>query len=295
MNFPRIYEAVFFHPWSITEAGHAAIVDVLVSATAQKVLEREHQHELAKLSLQVGLAPELAKRPTEDFFHNPIEQMEIKNGIARIPIKGAMGKHLSMMEKKCGGLSYSDIAEDLLAANANPNVRGIVLDINSPGGMTNGAGDVAQIVADIQRAEKKPIFAFTDMQMCSAAYWIASGATGIYATPFSWVGSIGAMIPVLDYSEAYKQKGIAVDIIRGGKHKGAGFPGTKLSDEQRQHLQDIVDASYKAFTDHVSQFRGHITSETMQGQVFNGSRAKDLELVDGLVNSIEEVFAKIAA
>jgi ClpP class serine protease len=76
--------------------------------------------------------------------------------------------------------------------------------------------------------------------------------------------------------------GIKVEVIRNqeGKFKAVGVSGTSLSDEQRSHLQDRVQASFDEFRRAVESARPNIQPERMQGQTFTGTEAKAAGLVD---------------
>ena len=114
---------------------------------------------------------------------------------------------------------------------ANPNVQRIVLDIDSPGGTVAGTPEAAAQIAAANKVKR--VDAWTGNLMCSAAYYLAAGCRGVYAAPSATVGSIGVYLPVVDRSEMYKAMGVKVDIIKSGKYKGMGFPGTSLTDDQR--------------------------------------------------------------
>lgn len=267
MRFQRIIEHVYCRPWLITAQGWDSI------------------HRLVSERI---LRPQ-AERPKEDFFGDPLPQMRIDGNTAIIPVDGVIGRKFGMMEKQCGAVDVLDIGEDLKNAVSNSMVKTIILDVNSPGGTVGGVPELASQVAAANNI--KPVFAFAGDMMCSAAYWISAGAERIYATPSSDVGSIGVFVPWIDRSKQFEEMGLSVDIIRAGKFKGMGYPGTSLTDEQRQLIQDDVDETYGNFAGFVTQYRTGVTSETMQGQSFSGERASKLGLVTGLVDDINGVLA----
>jgi protease-4 len=117
--------------------------------------------------------------------------------------------------------------------------------------------------------------------MCSAAYWLASGASAIVATPSADVGSIGVYLPVLDVTGYYDNLGVKVELLKSGDLKAPGFPGTSLSDAQRADLQAGVDAVYGMFTRHVKAHR-RTGDEAMRGQSMMGEQAHAVGLVDSL-------------
>jgi ClpP class serine protease len=128
---------------------------------------------------------------------------------------------------------------------------------------------------------------------CSAAYWLASQAQSIMMDQSALVGSIGVYLPIADQSERYKQAGVKMDVIKGGKFKGMGIPGTTLTEEQRAQLQSRVDYIYGQFKAAVRTGRGmDIRDEDMQGQDFFGAQAMEAGLVDAIA-SLDETVAQV--
>jgi len=271
MKFQQIIQAVYFEPWAITREGWSSV------------------HAIVRRKLE-GMGPEQTPsgNPEVDFFGNPMPKFEFVDGVATIPVCGTLVQHASLIEKMCGACSYDDVSRDLETAGHARGLEKIVLKIDSPGGMCQGNQEVASKVAAIRDAGIR-IEAITDTQMCSAAYNIAAGANEIYCTPSSVVGSIGAMSAMLDESLAYEMQGVKVDLIASGPLKGTGFPGTSLTPAQREYMQGIVDHYAGMFKTHVQANRP-VDDETMQGQVFIGSQARDVGLVDEVIS--QEVFTR---
>jgi protease-4 len=273
MSYPRIISKVYNEPWCITPAKHRAI---------QRALE----YKLAGMPMP-GM-PEPEDGDPED------EEMTVSNmgGVAVIPIHGILGKHLSGMEMMCGGCSVDSVCGMIESACDDELCKAIVLDINSPGGTVTGIPELANCIAEC--ATEKPVYAFTDSECCSAAYWLASQCTAIYATPSSSVGSIGVYVALLDESRALEDAGIKVNAISAGKWKLSGAPFRPLSEDERAMFQAGVDKTYAAFKAAVTSKR-QCADEVMQGQSFDGDDAVTAGLVDGLVNDIDEVVEFAAA
>ena len=202
------------------------------------------------------------------------------NSIAIIKVTGTMMKSQSSM----GGTSTVQIRRDLRQAAADPEVTGILLAIDSPGGTTAGTHDLA---ADVKAARKsKPVVAQIDDMGASAAYWAASQADAIYASnPTTMVGSIGTFATVYDVSESFAADGVKTYNFTTGPLKGMGTPGTVITEEQRAHWQAIVDRSQQAFDDGVRLGRGMSPKELADvrtGAVWVGSDAIGKKLIDGV-------------
>lgn len=210
-----------------------------------------------------------------------------EDGTGVIPIAGVIGKGLSPIEKMTGAVDVNAIADAIDEFSANPQVTRIAFQVSSPGGTVTGVEELANKVRNIS----KPTMAYTDSEMASAAYWIASAADKVVASPSSTVGSIGVYMTIADMTEMAKAQGIKMVVIKSGKFKGAGIPGTSLSEEQVANLQQGVDEIHADFKAAVLQTRKLVKAEDMEGQVFSGKQAAQRGLVTGLADSFSEAVA----
>jgi signal peptide peptidase SppA len=210
-----------------------------------------------------------------------------EDGTGVIPIAGVIGKGLSPIEKMTGAVDVNAIADSIDEMCANPQVTRIAFQVASPGGTVTGVEELANKVRNIS----KPTMAYTDSEMASAAYWIASAADKVVASPSSTVGSIGVYMTIADMTEMAKAQGIKMVVIKSGKFKGAGIPGTSLSEEQVANLQQGVDEIHADFKASVLQTRKLVKAEDMEGQVFSGKQAAQRNLVTGLADSFSEAVA----
>jgi signal peptide peptidase SppA len=269
--FPRMHD--YFGLWCMEPGALTSFVD-LVSRTDMR------QHVAA-------FRPPVPPQPTA-------EQAPAKGGktTAVIRIAGTMAKSAGSF----GGSSTVQTRREVRAAVNDPNVSGILLAIDSPGGNVAGTADLA---ADVKAARrKKPVWAHIDDLGASAAYWVASQADQVFAnTPTALVGSIGTYGSVMDMSAAAERAGIRVHVFRTGPLKGAGSPGDVVTDEQLAHMQKRVDDTQTHFDDAVRKGRG-LTAAQMDavrtGGVWLAEEAKSLRLIDG-VRSLESTLAALAA
>jgi signal peptide peptidase SppA len=207
---------------------------------------------------------------------------------------GVLGKHLSEMEEACaGGLSVDRLQAALAEARDDDKVSAVVLHLDSPGGVVYGIPETAALVRSIR--EQKHCVAYCDSLSASAAYWITAACDYFYVTPSAEVGSIGVYSAVVDYSEWCTKQGIKVDLIKDGTFKGAGFPGTSLTEEQRAKIQTDVLACSAAFKADVRSFRGAaVADDTMQGQCHSAPEAVRLGLADAIVPDLAAVLVDLA-
>lgn len=206
------------------------------------------------------------------------EQMQIdKNGIAHISVFGTLlNKEAPYFVAGYGGTDYSEILDDI--AVASKEARGILLNIDSPGGHASGNDRVARAVSQC----KIPVFAYADGMCCSAAYAIASGASYICASSDATVGSIGTILPLLDVSGLWEACGVKPDYItnKEGTLKTAGYPPSQ-SDEEKASLQAEIQSFFELFKNHVLTHR-EISPDSMRGQAFVGNVALQNNLIDSV-------------
>lgn len=213
----------------------------------------------------------------------PPRLLNVQDGIGLIDIKGSLVNSDSPMLEYFGLTGYPEIRAALVAAAQDPEIKQILLDVDSGGGAVSGVVDTAALIRNIND-NVKPVTTFADGAMASAAYWLGGSAGEVVATKTSMVGSIGVLAVHKEMSEAYKKEGIGVTVVRAGKEKALANSNEKLSEKGRQQIQQMVDASYEVFVDHVATMRGVTyanADRTMaQGQEFVGESAREAKLVD---------------
>jgi signal peptide peptidase SppA len=210
-----------------------------------------------------------------------------EDGTGVIPIVGPIGKGLAPIERMTGAVDVNDIADSIDEMCANPQVTRIAFQVSSPGGTVTGVEELANKVRNIA----KPTMSYTDSEMASAAYWIASAADKVVASPSSTVGSVGVYMVVADYSKAAEAQGIKMVVIKAGQHKAIGVPGAEVTDAHQAHLQLGVNEIWSDFKAAVVQTRKLVKPEDMEGQVFSGKQAAQRGLVTGLADSFNEAVA----
>lgn len=217
-------------------------------------------------------------------------------GTAVVSIVGSLVNRGAWIGANSGMVSYEGIRAQLDDAARDPEVRSIVLDIDSPGGEALGMAGLAQRVRQINA--EKPVVAVVNDMAASAAYGIASGASRIAVSPTSITGSIGVVLMHMDRSDELKERGVAVTLIHAGAHKVDGHPFGPLPDGVKSELQAEVMKHYEIFTSLVAEGRGsRLSAEAARGteaRTFLGVEAIDAGLAD-VVASFDEIVAELAA
>lgn len=210
-----------------------------------------------------------------------VEMVE-SNGknIALIKAQGVLMKSSSSF----GGTSTIQLRRDIRGAVADSEVDGIILAIDSPGGTVSGTADLA---TDIKAASrKKLVWAHIEDMGASAAYWLASQTSRITANnATAMIGSIGTYTVVQDASALYEREGIKTYLFATGPLKGLGVQGTKVTEEQQAHVQDLVNSLQESFDEAVQKGRGLSKTElaaVRHGGVFVATKALGAKLIDGI-------------
>jgi len=164
------------------------------------------------------------------------------------------------------------------------------LDVDSPGGLVNGVAETADIIRAARAI--KPVTAVVDELSGSAAYWLSAQATHITAQRTSMIGSIGVYTVYVDSSEAAKERGLKVHIIRSGAHKGTGVAGAPITEEQLTSLQNLIDGTAKYFTAAVAAGRNRKMKDIESwatGELWLSDRAQQMGLIDSIYNTSADI------
>lgn len=205
----------------------------------------------------------------------------INSGIAVISISGTLVAKASGMDAMSGMTSYSSIADNLQSALADPNVSGIVLSIDSPGGECKGMFELADMIYAARG--QKPMCAVVACA-ASAAYLLASAADYVIVSQTGIVGSIGVICLHLDESVADEKAGLKYTSIFAGDRKNDGNPHEPLSQEAKDSMQSRVDQIYGMFTSAVARNRSldQAAVRKTQAAIYMGQDGVDAGLADAM-------------
>ena len=166
-------------------------------------------------------------------------------GIAIVPVDGVLVQKSLGMRPYSGMRAYEDLAESIMDVATDPSVRGILLDIDSPGGEVNGLPDLGDVI--LEAGQQTPIWAVANDFAYSAAYWLAAPAEQIYVSRTSGVGSVGVITVHWEESQALEAEGIRVKVIRFGDRKAEANRFEELSEQAAAALQAEVDRMGEMF------------------------------------------------
>jgi len=217
---------------------------------------------------------------------------EVRDGAALIPLQGVLGRRMNLMSNMSGGTSTELFARDVQAAVNDPEVQSIVLLVDSPGGTVAGTQSAASVVMAARGS--KPIAAFVEGTMASAAYWIGSAADVVVLdSSTAQVGSIGVVATHTDISRMEEASGIKTTEIVAGAYKRIASQHGPLSEAGRESIQSQVDYLYAQFVQDVAMQRGVSEEKTLanmaDGRIFIGKQAVENGLADSVLTLSETI------
>jgi len=210
--------------------------------------------------------------------YNRLQKVESKAGrIVIIPLEGTMSRNGDYCS-----WGTSHITSWLLEAYADPNVAGVILEINSGGGAVDGT----QLLVEAVRQRTKPVVAYVTGMAASAAYWVASQCDEIVmeSAAASEVGSIGVIAMHVDMSKAYEEAGFKITIIRsqGSEQKALFNSFEPLTPELISSTQAEMAPIKDVFIKDVKTGMPAVTDELCTGLIYNGKAA----VKNGMATSI---------
>ena len=257
-------------------------------ATSAEWLMRPVEH--ASMMKIIERMEDMPKREGVDICGEAteFESMQIQDGTAIIPIRGVMVHGLKMAEKVDSVVCAEDIEKDIKFAMESSDVKRVVFDIDSPGGMYNGTPELGDVIAKYHGV--KPMAAFTNGLMASAAYWTGITSGSVYMSRSASVGSIGVVMMWPDVSKAMEGEGVKIKVFSSGEFKGM-TPEVELTGSQESYLQSRVMSLANEFYSHVKEARAGVNESAFDGRTFQAEEAMELGLIDGLARNVEEVIS----
>jgi signal peptide peptidase SppA len=264
----RIWNRIAGEPWAITEMALHTILEIAA---------RENESPQA-------VAAKLGRN-----LQNTYSVTE-RDGVAIIPVTGPLFRYANLFTMISGASSYELIARDFTAALENPQIKGIILDIDSPGGEVNGVSELSNMV--FAARGKKPVVAYASGDAASGAYWIASAADEIVVSETSALGSIGV---VGMYQGKSGKLAEAVEIVSSQSPHKRLDPTT---DDGRSRLQIRIDSMADVFIETIARNR-NVSAENVQnhyggGDVMIGAKAVSAGLADR-IGSLEGLIAELSS
>ena len=273
-NYPKILTELASSFWAIRPESLQGILH-LVQTGFQSVRDgdRELFHQ----------ADEPAKKALVAHLGNPLSENSdvfIKGTTGIMFLDGPIIPRDALFTRLSGMVSIETLKDNLQTLQSKPEVRNIVLLVDSPGGVTTGVSEFADLV----RASDVPVTAFAYGSAASAAYWIAAGAKNFLASKSSIIGSIGTVVTYMDDTKRLEMEGFKeIEIVSSQSPDKRPDPTTS---EGKEKIRAVLDQMTEVFINSVAEFRGvtydKVAEDFGQGGVVIGQVAVDAGMVDGI-------------
>jgi capsid assembly protease len=254
----------------------------------------------AKLEVILGvLGPRLSGGAIEPIAPRPEQAPLISMTVERIAVVSVVGTLVSRsgyVDAASGLLSYADVGDTIAATMSDPTVRGVILDIDSPGGEVGGLFDLVERIGAIKADAAKPLRAVANESALSAAYAIASAADRLYVTRTGELGSVGVVAVHVDESGADAKAGLVWNFVFAGDQKVDGNAHEPLSARARTTIQADVDRLYAEFCALVAGNR-RLSADTVRATdaaIYRGELAVRAGLADR-VGTLDAAIADMIA
>ena len=214
---------------------------------------------------------------------------QVIDNVAIIPIEGTLVQKGAWIGQSSGETSYQGLMTQVSRAAMRGGLKGVVFEIDSFGGMVNGAFETAAAMRALSK--QMPTVAILTDYAYSAGYLLASQARQIIMPEFGGTGSIGVVTMHADLSRALETEGIDVTFIFSGKHKVDGNPYEPLQEDVARQLQSVVDAMRDRFAAEVGKGRGKRFTKAdamkTEAQTYSAKDAVSLGLADALGDPLQ--------
>jgi signal peptide peptidase SppA len=281
-RYSHVASAVLSAPWAV----HYPVMDVIIDVLGRRISGERLAED------------EIADRIASGRSAGPRGAGGGRSGtIAQIGVYGVLAHRAAFFaETSSGGTSVQALAQAFRMAVSDPEITGILLDVDSPGGQVSGIPELAE---EIRAARgQKPIVAVSNTLMASGAYWLASQADELVVTPSSLTGSVGVVMGHEDITGALEQEGVKITLVHAGDHKVETYPQSPLSPDARAHMQSLVDDVHGMFVAGVAKGRGLTAGDVRAnfggGRVLSPKAAVAAGMADR-IDTLENARARLGA
>jgi protease IV len=261
------------------------------------------------VSIVINVVSHFAFTDTEEYFNDifasdskyteeVVEGDDEYNKIAVFEVDGVIqdtGDSSSFISS--GGYNHRVFMDKLQMAKEDKNIKGIVLDINSPGGGVVESAEIYDKIKEIQKDTKKPVYVSMRSIAASGGYYISAPADKIFASPETLTGSLGVIMEGMNYSKLAKKYGVEFVTIKSGPYKDIMSPNREMTKEEREILQKMINNSYNQFVKIIAEGRNMPEQDVRKladGRVYDGRQAKEARLIDdfGHLDDVTDAMKK---
>ncbi len=175
----------------------------------------------------------------------------------------------------------STLLEQIEEAQNNSNIKGVLLEVNSPGGAIAPSVEVAYAIKRLR--EQKPVIVYSSGILASGSYYASIWANQIIANPGTLVGSIGVIMEGANFEDLMKKVGIKSQVAKAGKFKQIGTAEREWTNFERAELEKVINANYDMFVSDVAEARElNVSNHTIfaDAHIFTAEQAVFTKLID---------------
>ena len=215
--------------------------------------------------------------------------------LAVVTIAGTLVNNDDRWNRYFGEVGYPEIRDAVMEAVDHPEVKAILLNMDTPGGQVSGITETFDFLQTVDK-KHKPIYTHASSSMASGGYWLGVVGRRVTTSELAVVGSIGVVTVHASYERMYKEKGIDITVLRQGEFKALGNPYEKLSEKAKTKIEEEMKVIYDTFLTTVSDAREipvpRLKDTAAEGRVFYGKQAVEVGLADA-IESFDEVASKL--
>ncbi len=181
------------------------------------------------------------------------------------------------------GYNHDFFIGQLEAIKNDPNVKGILFVVNTPGGAVFESAEIHRKLTEIKAEKNIPIYVTMQALAASGGYYVSANADKIFATEETWTGSIGVIMQSFNLSGFFKKYGIAVNTITSGENKDMASAYREWTDQDRELIQGLVDDAYEKFVKIVADGRNmdiNTAKKLADGRIYTAKQALENNLID---------------
>jgi len=175
-----------------------------------------------------------------------------------------------------------ELVRRLNKAEQDPQVKGVVVRVNSPGGTVTGSETMYREIHRFRETTGKPVVVAMGEVAASGGYYISLAGDEIMAMPTTTTGSIGVLLQTVNVSKGLSMIGVEARALTSGPNKDLANPLEPIEEHHYEILQSTVDEMYERFRGLVVERRPDLEDVEIatDGRIVTGQRALELGLVD---------------
>lgn len=196
---------------------------------------------------------------------------------------GPGGGKIGIVEIEGAIADSKEAMADVVRFKEDDGIRGVIVRINSPGGAVGPTQEVASELKKLKAVKK--VYVSMGSVCASGGYYIAAVGEKLYANPSTITGSIGVIMQQTVVEDLMKKIGVQNNTLKAGSMKDVGNPFRKMTDSERQYLQDIINSIHEQFIKDVAAGRKMPLDKARSlsdGRIYTGLQAKEAGLIDGI-------------